>query len=484
MFRKSMAFVLILTMLLLSLNGCAVPAGNSRQDKMINVKVVRAQNDAGDDDEAEAGAYQLAAADYPEAVKKVSSQNYIKKNGVFDDGAYQKDVKAWDKVWKEQRELAEGLQDELKDFYKISAAFLQNNEGENRVCSPLNIYIALAILAEAAEGETRAEILKVLGADTIENARDLAVRLWRSNYVDNDELLTDLASSLWLRDGLGVNEDALKEVAESYFADVFSGDPEDPAYTKALQNWLNEKTGGLLQDTVEGVQMDPKMVLSIASTVYFRGKWQYPFDSASNQTLTFHGTDGDTEAEFMYKKTDDLYYYYDHFGAVGLQMSGGDTMWLILPDEGYTPEEIAAEQDYIDFLTGQYDENHAKFTLIDLLVPKFDVSSDTDLCETFKDLGIHQAFDMEKADFSGLITENRDELPVYLNQVQHAARCMIDEEGCIATAFTLETLCGAAMPDGTVEFTLDRPFLFAITSYTGAVLFTGIVNEMGSDPVK
>ena len=153
-------------------------------------------------------------------------------------------------------------------------------------------------------------------------------------------------------------------------------------------------------------------------------------------------------------------------------------MWLILPDEGYTPEEIAAEQDFADCVTLNSDENYMKFTMIDLSVPKFDASSDVDLCQALKDLGIRQAFDMEHADFSGLIAENREELPVYLSKVQHAGRCMIDEEGCIATAFTLEMLCGAAMPDGSVEFTLDRPFVFAITSYTGAVLFTGVVNQL------
>lgn len=36
---------------------------------------------------------------------------------------------------------------------------------ENMVCSPVNVYIALSMLAETASGETRKQILDALGAE-------------------------------------------------------------------------------------------------------------------------------------------------------------------------------------------------------------------------------------------------------------------------------------------------------------------------------
>ena len=66
---------------------------------------------------------------------------------------------------------------------------------------------------------------------------------------------------------------------------------------------------------------------------------------------------------------------------------------------------------------------------------------------------------------------------IFLSQAKHAARVAIDEEGVIAAAYTVMAAAGAAMPpDERVEFTLDRPFLFAVTGESGAVLFAGIVN--------
>ena len=67
--------------------------------------------------------------------------------------------------------------------------------------------------------------------------------------------------------------------------------------------------------------------------------------------------------------------------------------------------------------------------------------------------------------------------PIFLAQASHAARVVIDEEGCTAAAFTVLPAPGNAMPpDEEVDFVLDRPFLFCITGESGLPLFVGIVN--------
>ena len=98
---------------------------------------------------------------------------------------------------------------------------------------------------------------------------------------------------------------------------------------------------------------------------------------------------------------------------------------------------------------------------INLSVPKFDVSSKIDLASKMMELGITDCFDMEKADFSPLLTED---LPVFLSSAEHGARVAIDEEGITAAAYTVMMAAGAAPPpEEEVDFVLDRPFLFVIT---------------------
>ena len=62
-----------------------------------------------------------------------------------------------------------------------------------------------------------------------------------------------LASSLWLRDGTNYVQSTLDTLAKTYYASTFSGEMGSDDYNKALQSWLNEQTGGLLQEQASGV---------------------------------------------------------------------------------------------------------------------------------------------------------------------------------------------------------------------------------------
>ena len=68
---------------------------------------------------------------------------------------------------------------------------------------------------------------------------------------------------------------------------------------------------------------------------------------------------------------------------------------------------------------------------------------------------------------------------LYVGQINHAARVAIDEEGCIAAAFTVIATYGTGMPADLkeIDFTLDRPFLFVVSSRDNLPLFAGVVNE-------
>ena len=56
---------------------------------------------------------------------------------------------------------------------------------------------------------------------------------------------------------------------------------------------------------------------------------------------------------------------------------------------------------------------------------------------------------------------------------------MIDEDGCTGAAYTIIAVEGmSAPPREIIDFTLDRPFVFAVTSSTNDVLFAGVVNRL------
>lgn len=371
----------------------------------------------------------------------------------------------------------EGYADSLQECWEhLLPQLLSGKSGENAAYSPVNIYMALAMLAECTDGQSRQQLLDLMNADTMETLRTQANQVWRAHYNDDGLSKSILGSSLWLEENYGFNQDTVKLLADNYYASVFQGDLGSQDMNKALQSWLNEQTEGLLSDQVQDVKLDPETVLALATTVNYQVQWINDFSAKGNIQGVFHGTNGDISTTFMRQElTYGPYYWSDNFGAVGLGLEDGSTMWLFLPDEGIAPESIAAEA--LSFLRLQdQDRANSKSLRIKLSVPKFDVASDSELSDTLKTLGVTDIFTPGTADFSAILPKDDGGC---IDQVKHAARVLIDEKGVIAAAFTVISRYGTAMPpEDVMDFTLDRPFLFIVESRDGLPLFTGIVNQM------
>lgn len=95
--------------------------------------------------------------------------------------------------------------------------------GENSAYSPVNLYMALAMLADTCDGESRDQILDLLGADSIESLRTQAGQVWNANYCDDGALTSVLANSIWLSEDSAFNGGTLSGLARNYYASSFTG---------------------------------------------------------------------------------------------------------------------------------------------------------------------------------------------------------------------------------------------------------------------
>ena len=298
--------------------------------------------------------------------------------------------------------------------------------------------------------------------------------MWLANYCNDGSVTSILANSIWLNEDINIKQQPLDVLAENYYASSYRGDVSSPKMTKALQTWLNQQTSGLLGNYVKKVELDPLTVMALYSTVYFRAKWDNQFDKSKNDTKIFHAANGDIQTEFM-NDTDTygVFYAGEDFGAIFLNFEVGGKMWFILPDEDKTIDDVLSSGEYIKMMSDPGEWKNSKTLKIHYSVPKFDVSSQIGLSEGLKNLGVTDVFDIEKADFSP-ITDSA----VFVGEANHTARVVIDEEGCTAAAFT-GVLYGSALipPEDEMNFILDRPFIFAVTSDTQQPLFIGTVNN-------
>ncbi len=369
------------------------------------------------------------------------------------------------------------LQSAPYDFIKKTVMeFLKGDGTENSVYSPVNVYMALAMLAETADGESRDQLLALLGADSIDDLRESASAIFRAHYSDDGAQPSLLASSMWLDDSLNYNEETLNNIATKYFASSFSGAMGSEEYNQALRSWLNDNTGGLLSDNIGDIELDSRTVIAIATTVYFSAKWDTVFSEQKNTNHIFHGTSGDVNTTFMNAKLiNQNYYYSENFSAVEQQFDLGGGMYFILPDKGIGTSELLSDPDVLKFICGDRSAVGAKAMKVNISVPKFDVSSSIDLAEGLKNLGVTDIFDPSKANFDPL-TDIED---VFLDKAEHSVRVAIDEDGCTAAAYTVMMLAGMGMPpNDEIDFTVDRPFVFVITSDVGLPLFVGVVNNI------
>ena len=434
-------------------------------------------------------ARQLASAVKPEQAQQPTYPEYPQDGSDEDYQAFRAAVDEYNElenIWYEQfrsrRELSSEYNGTLDGFNGAVAEQLLSGAGnENRVCSPTSLYLALSMLAETTDGTSRGQILELLGCESIEEVRTRAEAVWESNYIDDGRDKALLANSLWLNSAyLGsYNADTVNTLAEVYYADSFCGTMGDEDYNEMLRKWINDNTGGRLEEQANGLEFTQDTVLGLASTVYFKDRWNEPFIEGNTAPDVFHAESGDVTVDFMHQRIDDAAYYRgEGFSAIEKSMRGS-SMKIILPDEGVSVDELLASGQVGDFLASFSDSSNSwenrNFAIINLSLPKFDVASDIDLTDSLKALGVTDVLDKEKSDFSPMFTEGN----AYLGEAKHAARVTVDEEGVEAAAYTvmlaMPTSQGGA--DLVVDFIADRPFIFAITGEGGALLFAGVVNN-------
>ena len=408
-----------------------------------------------------------AAPTYPQMVRYPKAEDFES----FKD--YLAATDAYRAAQKAQYDQPDGYADSLTNFFAVSIAQFLQGEG-NTAYSPLNVYMAMAMLAETTGGNSRQQILDLFGVNSIEELRTQAGHVWNAHYCDDVQSTILMANSLWLDHEFPYHQETADRLAQYYYASTFHGDLGTEPLDQQLREWLNANTGGLLKEQANNVKLSPETVFALASTIYFTAGWADEFSEEHTYDETFHAPAGDIQTPFMHQTRRDTYYRGTNFGAIYLRLGDSSRMWLILPDEGFTTEDILKSDEYLQLTLTPGSRLYGIEYEIHLSLPKFDVVQQQDLIQGMKNLGVTDIFS-NASDFSPISSMKN----LFISQINHAARVTIDEEGCTAAAFTVIDADAEGVP-GRVEelyFTLDRPFLFLVTSQDHLPLFAGIVKQ-------
>ncbi|BBH23748.1 serine protease inhibitor [Paenibacillus baekrokdamisoli] len=358
---------------------------------------------------------------------------------------------------------------------RMTKQLLAKTKDGNVCISPLSMAFALSLLVNGAEGETKAELLRVLGAKglTLEALNQGSDVLRDLLEHADPKVDVRIANAVWARKGTGLAEDYSQRIKRFYEAEASELDFDDADAAKTINQWVNKKTQGLIDRMVDENTLKSS-VMVLMNAIYFHGEWTKPFKESDTKDAQFHLADGSSvTVPMMAQKASLTYKESEHFKAVRLPYGDGKwSMTVVLPNEGITLPEAETEllKDASSWREG-FTQGMAEIEL-----PRFKLQYGTSLIDALKTLGMKQSFDKEKADFSGM-TKSRQSL--YVNGAIHKTFIEVNEQGTEAAAVTsITTAATAAAPMDPFKLRVDRPFFFTIEDQTtGAILFLGSVTQ-------
>jgi len=360
---------------------------------------------------------------------------------------------------------------------------LKGEEG-NLFYSPYSISMALAMTYAGARSETAEQMADTLNF-ILEQEKlhpafnwldgELASRGEGAQGKDDEGFRLNIVNAIWGQKDYEFLPDFLDVLAENYGAGLrildFITEPEESRLT--INDWVSDQTEGRIEDLVPQGAIDVLTRLVLTNAIYFNAAWENTFDEDMTADGPFYLLDGGQVSVPMMKQTEWFGYTEGKgYQAVELQYDGGElSMVILLPEAGNFQafEEGLQAQQVCDIISG------LQFTGVALTMPKFEFDSEFSLKDTLAGMGMPLAFS-SAADFSGM-TGNRD---LFISAVIHKAFVSVDEAGTEAAAATAVIAKLTAVPEPTVEVTIDRPFIFLIRDIeTGAILFVGRVLNPG-----
>lgn len=350
-------------------------------------------------------------------------------------------------------------------------------EGENTLMSPLSVTLALGMTSAGAAGNTAQQFADLIGVEKgALSSYCLALMEDYSHLGGSTE--TNLVNSLWSDPDLKLKDEFVITCREYLDAELYQADLQSGDTVKAVNDWVNDATKGMIPKVVD--KFDDQAVLALINAVYLKNQFQNPFMTPVMEwTIDFHNADGTvSQPQGMSNgEREEVYLFHENGQGVVMPYDDGKLgLLLMLPDEGVSLTDYLSGWDGFTIATLLKNQEKRK---VGLNVPKFKTEWDGELKDALTALGLVDAFDPDKADFTRMGT--CDDGPLYIGRVIHKTAFEVNEKGTEAAAVTAVMMnYGAAMPpDDMVYLHFDRPFVYGIVDLeTGAPLFLGTMEQM------
>jgi len=369
---------------------------------------------------------------------------------------------------KSARIIAADNQFGFEIFQKVNASL---TEPKNTMISPMSISLALAMVYNGTNGDTKKQMEEMLHKsgltpdDINQSYKELVSAL--SSHDPKVELA--ISNAIFYRNTFSVKNDFITTNQNYYQAEVSGLDFSKTTETlNKVNGWVNTNTKGKIDQIID--QVNPEDVMYILNAIYFNGEWQYRFDPKETSDMPFTKEDNQV-VQVPTMTIENPFQSYSNESFKMLEMpygSGKYSMLIFLPASGKTTNNVISQltAENVDGWIQKMTEQKKKVYL-----PKFEFKFDDSLVDELKALGMTDAFNDAKANLSSI----SDAAKLVISEVMHKSYIKVDERGTEAAAVTGITIGVTSVgPDN--SYRVDHPFVFAIREKdTKVILFIGKV---------
>ncbi|XP_023608430.1 serpin B8 isoform X3 [Myotis lucifugus] len=318
----------------------------------------------------------------------------------------------------------------MDDFGEANGTFAINllkmlgeeDNSQNVFLSPLSISSALAMVFMGAKGDTATQMSQALCLNKAGDVHQGFQALLSDINRSDTQYLLRTANRLFGEktcDFLPAFKESCQKFYQAELEELsFAKDTEE--CRKHINDWVAEKTEGKISEILGVGTVDPLTKLVLVNAIYFKGRWKEQFDRKHTRGMPFKVNQ--VEKALTYEK----------FRA-----------WT-------DPENMSEIK-------------------VQVFLPRLKLEKSYDLESFLRSLGMTDAFEEAKADFSGMSTKKN----VPVSKVAHKCFVEVNEEGteaAAATAVVRNSRCCRIEP----RFCADHPFLFFIRHHkTNSILFCG-----------
>ena len=360
------------------------------------------------------------------------------------------------------------------DFgFKLLRDVAAVNNGNGFVLSPLSVTYALGMLNEGARGETRQEIMKVLGFEGVpaSTINELCRDIMKKAPLLDESVELNLANGVFLNEPLKLQEGYRQTLSQYYNAEAHVLNFGEQASLDYINKWCSQKTQGMIPEVLDKLSG----ICYLINAIYFKADWTYSFDPELTQEGPFFKTASQhVEVPFMHSELQTG--YTETTEAQVIRMPFGNEafgMYVLLPKDGKSPTDVLAT-----LSTAKMAELNAAMQQrnVEVVLPRFTTRTHTELSTILEKMGMQRPFSAA-AQLEGIIEDMKNGC-LYVSRIFQDAAIEVQEKGAKAAAATVVEIDYEMEPlneSDKVTFIANRPFVYLITEKsTGNIYFAGV----------